>query len=152
MLISTKSDKDKKEGLPPCKPPSVVEVRPRILEADVVRFQNNKEKWVAFVGLLDGHPYEIFTVQLQRANQFDNLFNRHPVAKHAGNQFCIVPVFLVELLRQSFNGRLISAFVLELEVVTFGTVFIHIFMIRPQVTLLGSKIPSSSSCKPVNIS
>ncbi|TGY37449.1 adenosylcobalamin-dependent ribonucleoside-diphosphate reductase [Bacteroides caecimuris] len=61
VLISTKSNKDKKEGLPPCKPPTVVEVRPRILEADVVRFQNNKEKWVAFVGLLDGHPYEIFT-------------------------------------------------------------------------------------------
>ena len=38
-----------------------VEVRPRVLEADVVRFQNNKEKWVAFVGLLDGRPYEIFT-------------------------------------------------------------------------------------------
>ena len=61
VLISTKSDKEKKEDLPPCKPPTVVEVRPRILEADVVRFQNNKEKWVAFVGLLDGHPYEIFT-------------------------------------------------------------------------------------------
>jgi len=61
VLISAKSDKDKKEELPPCKPPTVVEVRPRILEADVVRFQNNKEKWVAFVGLLDGHPYEIFT-------------------------------------------------------------------------------------------
>ncbi|WP_286334384.1 adenosylcobalamin-dependent ribonucleoside-diphosphate reductase [Bacteroides caecimuris] len=61
VLISTKSNKDKKEGLPPCKPPTVVEVRPRILEADVVRFQNNKEKWVAFVGLLDGRPYEIFT-------------------------------------------------------------------------------------------
>ena len=41
--------------------PDVVEVRPRELECDVVRFQNNKEKWVALVGLLDGHPYEIFT-------------------------------------------------------------------------------------------
>ena len=61
VLISAKSDKNKKEELPPCKPPTVVEVRPRILEADVVRFLNNKEKWVAFVGLLDGHPYEIFT-------------------------------------------------------------------------------------------
>ena len=59
VLISTKSDK--KEGLPPCKPPTVVETRPVILDADIVRFQNNKEKWVAFVGLLDGHPYEIFT-------------------------------------------------------------------------------------------
>ena len=35
--------------------------RPDVLECDVVRFQNNKEKWVAFVGLLDGRPYEIFT-------------------------------------------------------------------------------------------
>ncbi|MGQ1787837.1 MULTISPECIES: adenosylcobalamin-dependent ribonucleoside-diphosphate reductase [unclassified Saccharicrinis] len=35
--------------------------RPEILEADVVRFQNNKEKWIAFVGLMDGRPYEIFT-------------------------------------------------------------------------------------------
>ena len=59
VLISTKSEK--KEELPPCKPPTIVETRPRILDADIVRFQNNKEKWVAFVGLLDGHPYEIFT-------------------------------------------------------------------------------------------
>ncbi len=35
--------------------------RPHELEADVVRFQNNKEKWIAFVGLVDGKPYEIFT-------------------------------------------------------------------------------------------
>ena len=60
VLISTKNDK-KDEELPPCKPPTVVETRPKVLEADVVRFQNNKEKWVAFVGLMDGHPYEIFT-------------------------------------------------------------------------------------------
>ncbi len=45
----------------PCKHPEVTEVRPKELECDVVRFQNNKEKWVAFVGLLDGYPYEIFT-------------------------------------------------------------------------------------------
>ncbi|MEG1837885.1 MAG: adenosylcobalamin-dependent ribonucleoside-diphosphate reductase [Bacteroidaceae bacterium] len=59
VLISAKSDK--KDELPPCKPPTVVEIRPTILEADVVRFQNNREKWVAFVGLLEGRPYEIFT-------------------------------------------------------------------------------------------
>ena len=41
--------------------PEVTEVRPQSLECDVVRFQNNKEKWVALVGLLDGYPYEIFT-------------------------------------------------------------------------------------------
>lgn len=41
--------------------PPVLETRPKELDCDVVRFQNNKEKWVAFVGLLDNHPYEIFT-------------------------------------------------------------------------------------------
>jgi ribonucleoside-diphosphate reductase alpha chain len=35
--------------------------RPVELEADVVRFQNNKEKWIAFIGLIDNRPYEIFT-------------------------------------------------------------------------------------------
>ena len=45
----------------PCTPPAVTEVRPQVLECDVVRFQNNKEKWVAFVGVLNGYPYEIFT-------------------------------------------------------------------------------------------
>ena len=59
VLISAKSDN--KDELPPCKPPTVVETRPTVLEADVVKFQNNKEKWVAFVGLLNGRPYEIFT-------------------------------------------------------------------------------------------
>ena len=45
----------------PCKQPEVTEVRPKEFECDVVRFQNNKENWVAFVGLLNGYPYEIFT-------------------------------------------------------------------------------------------
>ncbi|MCB9071033.1 MAG: adenosylcobalamin-dependent ribonucleoside-diphosphate reductase [Prevotellaceae bacterium] len=36
-------------------------VRPKELECDVVRFQNKKEKWIAFIGLKDGRPYEIFT-------------------------------------------------------------------------------------------
>ena len=62
VLISTKkSEKKKEEGECQCPPPTVTEVRPKSLECDVVRFQNNKEKWVAFVGLLDGYPYEIFT-------------------------------------------------------------------------------------------
>ena len=60
VLLAVKKDK-KNEELPPCKPPTVVETRPKVLEAEVVRFQNNKEKWVAFVGLLEGRPYEIFT-------------------------------------------------------------------------------------------
>lgn len=39
----------------------IAEKRPISLECDVVKFQNKREKWVAFVGLLDGYPYEIFT-------------------------------------------------------------------------------------------
>ncbi|MEH6682287.1 MAG: adenosylcobalamin-dependent ribonucleoside-diphosphate reductase [Sediminicola sp.] len=35
--------------------------RPQVLEADIVRLQNNKEKWIAFIGIMDGRPYEIFT-------------------------------------------------------------------------------------------
>jgi len=35
--------------------------RPQSLTADVVRFQNNKDKWIAFIGLIDDRPYEIFT-------------------------------------------------------------------------------------------
>jgi hypothetical protein len=75
MMISV-SKKDKKEEAqtsekdlnaaiehyePPFQRPEVVEHRPKELDCDVVRFQNNKEKWVAFVGLLNGYPYEIFT-------------------------------------------------------------------------------------------
>ncbi|MDO4930101.1 MAG: adenosylcobalamin-dependent ribonucleoside-diphosphate reductase [Bacteroidales bacterium] len=59
VMISVKK-KDEKQPQP-CQPPTVVERRPDVLDCDVVRFQNNKEKWVAFVGLLDDHPYEIFT-------------------------------------------------------------------------------------------
>ena len=40
---------------------AMTETRPEVLDCDVVRFQNEKEKWLAFVGLLDGRPYEIFT-------------------------------------------------------------------------------------------
>ena len=66
MIAVSKKDKkdDKKEeetDRRPCSPPEVTEVRPQVLDCDVVRFQNNKEKWVAFVGLLNGYPYEIFT-------------------------------------------------------------------------------------------
>jgi ribonucleoside-diphosphate reductase alpha chain len=53
---------DKKKKDDECmEPPVIVSIRPRELEADVVKFQNNKEKWIAFVGLLNGRPYEIFT-------------------------------------------------------------------------------------------
>ena len=68
VLVSTqKTEKKKKEADAAAENnaakqlPVLTERRPEVLECDVVRFQNNKEKWVAFVGLLDGHPYEIFT-------------------------------------------------------------------------------------------
>ena len=58
VLISNDEKKEEKTGLLPSAFPTK---RPQILEADVVKFQNNKEKWIAFVGLIDGRPYEIFT-------------------------------------------------------------------------------------------
>ncbi len=66
MISVSKKDKKKEESHKDAPTtaralPAVREVRPKVLDADVVRFQNNKEKWVAFVGLLDGYPYEIFT-------------------------------------------------------------------------------------------
>ena len=61
VMISVEKKKEKSEEPAPCRHPEVTEVRPKELECDVVRFQNNKEKWVAFVGLLNGYPYEIFT-------------------------------------------------------------------------------------------
>jgi len=56
VLISTKKEK-KKEGFEHHHSPK----RPKSLEADIVRFNNNNEKWIAFVGILNGRPYEIFT-------------------------------------------------------------------------------------------
>ncbi|MBR2638592.1 MAG: adenosylcobalamin-dependent ribonucleoside-diphosphate reductase [Bacteroidaceae bacterium] len=61
VLVAADSKKEKKET--ESSKPMITETRPTVLEADVVRFQNNKEKWVAFIGLLNGEPYEIFTGQ-----------------------------------------------------------------------------------------
>ena len=59
VLIAADKNKKKETAVP--EGPVIVSVRPRELEADVVKFQNKKEKWIAFVGLLNGRPYEIFT-------------------------------------------------------------------------------------------
>lgn len=65
VLISLKSEKKKTtenaEPNPADENGFVTHKRPIELDADVVRFQNNKEKWIAFIGLIDGKPYEIFT-------------------------------------------------------------------------------------------
>jgi ribonucleoside-diphosphate reductase alpha chain len=58
-VLVAASDKKDCEECP--EPPVIVAKRPRELEADIVKFQNNKDKWIAFVGLLNGRPYEIFT-------------------------------------------------------------------------------------------
>ncbi|MBO4871652.1 MAG: adenosylcobalamin-dependent ribonucleoside-diphosphate reductase [Muribaculaceae bacterium] len=63
VLVSlTKEDKKKiqKKSLYMAEEEHILK-RPVELEADVVRFQNNKEKWIAFIGLIDNRPYEIFT-------------------------------------------------------------------------------------------
>ena len=72
VLISEEQQKKEKQAkaeqeaaaeipVEPAPMSQTVHKRPKVLEADIVRFQNNKEKWIAFVGLLDGKPYEVFT-------------------------------------------------------------------------------------------
>lgn len=57
VLISNEKKEEPTPGLPTPFPTE----RPQTLEADVVRFQNKKDKWIAFIGIIDGRPYEIFT-------------------------------------------------------------------------------------------
>ncbi len=61
VLVAVDNSKKKAKTQPENPGPVIIHKRPIELEADVVRFQNNKEKWIAFVGLVDGRPYEIFT-------------------------------------------------------------------------------------------
>lgn len=57
LIANTEKKEEPKDGSPMPFPTE----RPQTLEADVVRFQNKKDKWIAFIGLIDGRPYEIFT-------------------------------------------------------------------------------------------
>ena len=59
--------------------------------------------------------------------QFYNLIDRHSVTEHTGNQFSIVPIFFVELFRQTFNGCFVSTFVFKLEIISFVAFFINVF-------------------------
>ncbi|MDE7355323.1 MAG: adenosylcobalamin-dependent ribonucleoside-diphosphate reductase [Rikenellaceae bacterium] len=56
VLVAADKNKDKAEH--PLK-------RPKELEADIVRFKNGKEDWIAFVGIYNGRPYEIFTGKIE---------------------------------------------------------------------------------------
>ncbi len=77
------SDKDKKKmeeaiGITENHAPK----RPRVLEADIVRFQNEREKWIAVVGLLDERPYEIFTGRVEDSFFLPHWVNRGWVIKN----------------------------------------------------------------------
>ena len=58
-------DKKSKKEQPKCEEPTQSNRRPKSLPAEVVRFKNGKEDWIAFIGLHDGHPYEIFTGKIE---------------------------------------------------------------------------------------
>ena len=62
VLLDTKSEGKKKKG---CEPATGENKRPQSLPADIVRFKNGTEDWIAFVGLQDGRPYEIFTGKVE---------------------------------------------------------------------------------------
>ena len=58
-------DKKSKKEQPKCEEPTQSNRRPKSLPAEVVRFKNGKEDWIAFIGLHEGHPYEIFTGKIE---------------------------------------------------------------------------------------
>lgn len=61
-VLIANDDKKKEEDCSDCyERPEILQERPRELAADVIKFQNNKEKWIAFIGLHNGRPYEVFT-------------------------------------------------------------------------------------------
>ncbi len=62
VLVDKKS---KKKGESKCEPATGENKRPKSIPADVVRFKNGKEDWIAFVGLYDGRPYEVFTGKIE---------------------------------------------------------------------------------------
>ena len=62
VLVDKKS---KKSAAPKCEEPTQSNRRPKSIPAEVVRFKNGKEDWIAFVGMLEWHPYEIFTGKIE---------------------------------------------------------------------------------------
>ena len=61
VLVEKKSKKESKK----CEEATGENRRPKSIPADVVRFKNGSEMWIAFVGLQEGRPYEIFTGKLE---------------------------------------------------------------------------------------
>lgn len=60
--------------------------RPRKLEAEIVRFQNDNEKWIAVVGLRHGRPYEIFTGKAEEVFALPNFVTRGWVIKSRNHE------------------------------------------------------------------
>ena len=63
VLVDKKSKKA--TPAPKCEGATDSNRRPKSIPAEVVRFKNGKEDWIAFVGILEGHPYEIFTGKIE---------------------------------------------------------------------------------------
>ena len=63
VLVDKKSKKT--TAAPKCESATDSNRRPKSIPAEVVRFKNGKEDWIAFVGILEGHPYEIFTGKIE---------------------------------------------------------------------------------------
>ncbi|HNB61830.1 MAG TPA: ribonucleoside-diphosphate reductase, adenosylcobalamin-dependent, partial [Saprospiraceae bacterium] len=59
VLVAAKDNKNAEAAAD--EPAPFPTTRPQVLDAEIVRFQNNREKWIAFIGLIDGRPFEIFT-------------------------------------------------------------------------------------------
>lgn len=79
VLVSEEEKQEKKtqEALKDVHAPK----RPKRLNADIIRFQNNKEKWIAVVGLYDGRPYEIFTGRIEDSFNIPNNVEKGEVIK-----------------------------------------------------------------------
>lgn len=61
VLLGTSEKKEKESGKATDESDGSKYKRPKVLDADIIRFNNNEEKWIAFIGLKDNRPYEIFT-------------------------------------------------------------------------------------------
>ncbi|NOQ72863.1 MAG: adenosylcobalamin-dependent ribonucleoside-diphosphate reductase [Crocinitomix sp.] len=78
VLVATDHDGKKQDAISVTIPPK----RPKRIEANVIRFQNNNEKWLAVIGLIDGKPYEIFTGKAEDAFYLPSWVERGFVIKN----------------------------------------------------------------------
>ncbi|GIV42491.1 MAG: ribonucleoside-diphosphate reductase, adenosylcobalamin-dependent [Vicingaceae bacterium] len=82
VLVSEKKDKKSEENQDNVFKNTNAPKRPKVLEADVIKFKNNDENWVAVVGLLNGRPYEIFTGRAEDSFQILSFVDKGWVIKN----------------------------------------------------------------------